>query len=135
MTEHTTATHGYLPPSFLMRHLVNPLTAALGGPTLVVRGRRSGRLVRTVVPPFVEDGVRYLVAGGGETQWVRNLRVAGSGELWRGRRHERFQATELHGDEQVRVVTAYRRRLGRRAGPFFTAMPDPADHPVFRLEP
>ncbi|HXX60148.1 MAG TPA: nitroreductase/quinone reductase family protein [Candidatus Sulfotelmatobacter sp.] len=135
MTEHRAPTPRYLPPSFVMRHIVNPLTAALGGPTLVVRGRRSGRRIRTVVPPFVEGGVRYLVAGGGETQWVRNLRAAGEGELWRGRRHEPFRAVELHGAEQARVVSAYRRRLGRRAGPFFTAMPDPADHPVFRIEP
>ncbi len=134
MTEKPSALR-YMRPSFVMRHVVNPITRALGGPTLVVRGRRSGRPVRTVVPPFVDGGVRYLVAGGGETHWVRNLRAAGGGELWRGRRHEPFHAVELHGAERERVVADYRRRLGRRTGPFFAAMPDAADHPVFRLEP
>jgi len=133
MTEHPSAR--YVPSGFVMRHVVNPLTAALGGPTIVVRGRRSGRLVRTVVPPFVDGGVRYLVAGGGETQWVRNLRAAGAGELWRGRKHEPFHAVELQGDEQVRVVAAYRQRMGRHASTFFAALPDAAAHPVFRLEP
>ncbi len=135
MTENGPASPRYMPPSFVMRHVVNPLTAVLGGPTIVVRGRRSGRLIRTVVPPFINDGVRYLVAGGGETQWVRNLRAAGAGELWRGRKHEAFHAVELQGDERARVVAAYRRRLGRRTGPFFAAMPDASDHPVFRLDP
>jgi hypothetical protein len=33
------------------------------------------------------------------------------------------------------VVTAYRDHMGWRAREFFTALPDPADHPVFRVEP
>jgi deazaflavin-dependent oxidoreductase (nitroreductase family) len=117
-----------------MRHVVNPITIALGGPTLEIRGRRSGRPIRTLVPPFELDGSRYLVAGGGETQWVRNLRAAGEGELRRGRRREPFRAVELLGEERDRVVVAYRERLGRRAAQFFKALPDPADHPAFRID-
>ncbi len=37
--------------------------------------------------------------------------------------------------EHDRVVTAYREHMGWRAREFFTALPDPADHPVFRVEP
>jgi len=75
------------------------------------------------------------VSGGGETHWVRNLRAASEGELRRGRTHEPFQAVEVYGDEHDRVVTAYREHTGWRAREFFTALPDPADHPVFRVEP
>jgi hypothetical protein len=81
------------------------------------------------------DGTRYLVSGGGETHWVRNLRVAGEGELRRGRSHERFRAVEILGDERDRIVDAYRASMGRRARDFFVALPDLSDHPVFRIDP
>ena len=57
-----------------MRRVVNPITLWLGGPTLTVRGRRTGRPIRTPVPTLDVGGTRYLVSGGGETHWVRNLR-------------------------------------------------------------
>jgi len=131
----TTTPPAYVPSGFLIRRVVNPLTLLLGGPTLVVRGRRSGRPIRTPVPTFAFEGVRYLVSGGGETHWVRNLRAAGEGELRRGRTHEPFRAVEIHGDDQARVVVAYRERMGRRVRDYFAALPDVADHPVFRIDP
>ena len=124
----------YVPSRFFMSHVVNPITLLLGGPTLTVRGRRSGRSIRTPVPTLEFEGARYLVSGGGETHWVRNLRAAGQGELRRGRTHEAFQAVEIEGDEHDRVVAAYREHMGWRAREFFGALPDPADHPVFRVE-
>ena len=114
---------------------VDPITLRLGGPTLIVRGRRSGHPIRTTVSTLTFDGARYLVSGGGETRWVRNLRAAGRGQLLRGGTHEPIHAVEVHGDEHDRVVTAYREQRGWRAREFFTALPDPADHPVFRVEP
>jgi deazaflavin-dependent oxidoreductase (nitroreductase family) len=123
----------YVPSRFFMRHVVNPITLRLGGPTLTVRGRRTGRPVRTPVPALDFEGARYLVSGGGETHWVRNLRAAGGGELRRGRERQPFRALEVHGDEHDRVVAAYREHMGWRAREFFTALPDPADHPVFRV--
>ncbi len=47
---------------------------------LEVRGRRSGRLHATPVDVLVYGGRRFLVAGRGETQWVRNARA--SGRVW-----------------------------------------------------
>ena len=125
----------YVPSRFFMTHVVNPITLRLGGPTLTVRGRRSGRQVRTPVPTLEVEGARYLVSGGGETHWVRNLRAAGEGELRHGRTREPFRAVEVDGGEHDRVVTAYREHMGWRAREFFTALPNPADHPVFRVEP
>jgi deazaflavin-dependent oxidoreductase (nitroreductase family) len=130
-----TGARRYVRSSFAMRRVINPLTILLGGPTLVVRGRRSGRPVVTPIPPFVHEGVRYLVAGGGETHWVRNLRVAGEGELRRGRAGEAFRAVELEGVERDRVVLAYRDWIGWRGREFFAALPEPSQHPVFRVEP
>jgi deazaflavin-dependent oxidoreductase (nitroreductase family) len=134
-TPGSTTPRPYVPSGFLMRRVVNPITLLLGGPTLTVRGRRSGRPIRTPIPPFLFEGSRYLVSGGGATHWVRNLRAAGDGELRRGRTREAFRAVEVDGDEHARVVAAYRERMGWRAREFFAALPDPSDHPVFRIEP
>jgi len=124
----------YVAPGAFMRRVVNPIIVRLGGPAIVVRGRRTGRSITTPVPPFELGGVRYLVAGGGETNWVRNLRAAGEGKLRRGRHVVAFRAIELTGDERDRVVLAYAARLGRRAATFFRALPSPSQHPVFRIE-
>jgi deazaflavin-dependent oxidoreductase (nitroreductase family) len=117
-----------------MRHVVSPIILRLGGPTLVVRGRRTGRAIRTVVPPFELDRIRYLVSGGGETEWVRNLRAAGGGELRRRNVRVPFRSAEIQGDERDRIVVAYRNRMGWRGREFFHALPTPSDHPVFRIE-
>lgn len=66
---------------------------------------------------------------------MRNLRAARQGELRRGRIREAFRAVEVEGDEHDRIVAAYRERMGWRARRFFSALPDPADHAVFRVEP
>jgi len=126
---------GYLPPSPFLQHVVNPVARAIGAPMLIVRGRTSGREIGTPVAPFDIEGDRYVIAGRGETQWVRNLRVAGRCELRiRWRRHP-YRATELRGDEHARIAAAYLKRLGRRADAFLAELPDVADHPIFRLDP
>src|SRR5665811_2469849 len=91
----------YVPSRFFMSRVVNPITLRLGGPTLTVRGRRTGRSVRTPVPTLEVEGARYLVSGGGETHWVRNLRAAGGGELRKGRTHEPFRAVEVQGERST----------------------------------
>lgn len=135
MTADETRSRPYVPPRFFMSGVVNPIMVWLGGPTLTVRGRRTGRPIRTPVPTLEFEGARYLVSGGGDTHWVRNLRAAGQGELRRRRTREPFTAVEVRGEEHDRVVAAYREHMGWRAREFFTALPDPADHPVFRIEP
>ncbi len=82
------------------------------------------------------DGNRYLVGVRGETEWVRNMRAAGGGELRRRGKAEPVRATEvLDPDERARIVSAYRDRWGRQLKAQFDKLPDPADHPVFRIEP
>lgn len=124
----------YVPGGFFMNRVVNPITVRLGGPTLVVRGRRSGRLISVPVPPFAYGGVRYFVGGRGETNWVRNLRAAGTAEFRKGNKREPFRPVELHGAEHDRVLSAYRVSLGRRVAHFFEVLPNLADHPVFRMD-
>src|SRR5918993_6053019 len=79
--------------------------------TLQVPGRRTGRIVRLPLVMVVVDGERYLVAMLGEdTNWVRNVRVAG-GEvaLCRGRREE-VRLEEVAPDRRAPVLNAYLKR-------------------------
>lgn len=127
----------YVRPTFVMARLVNPIVARLGGTlVLVVQGRRSGQLIRVPLGrPLDLDGVRYLVAGGGETHWVRNLRAAGAGELRLHGAATRFRAVEVDGEERDRIVAAYKAAQGRTVETFFRSLPQLRDHPVFRVEP
>jgi deazaflavin-dependent oxidoreductase (nitroreductase family) len=119
----------YVEPS-RMDHLFNRTVAALtklgisvwGSRVLYVRGRSSGEWRTTPVNLLTVDGVRYLVAPRGVTQWVRNLRVAGNGELHVGRRVEKFAATELPDEEKPVVLRAYLKRWGWEVGRFFEGL-------------
>jgi deazaflavin-dependent oxidoreductase (nitroreductase family) len=125
----------YLRPGWFSNRIVNPLLMRLGAvPTLAVRGRVSGEWRTVPVNVLALDEVRYLVAPRGDTEWVRNLRVMGRGELRRRARVEAFRATELHDAEKPRIIEAYLARWGHQVRRYFAALPRPADHPVFRIE-
>ena len=116
--------------------LFNQLVARLGlKPTLAVRGRKSGQWRTVSVNVLEVDGTRYLLAPRGETEWVRNLRVSGEGELRHRGRVERFRATEVPVPERAALMQAYLERWRSEVRREFEALPDPADHPTFRLEP
>ncbi|HEV7187037.1 MAG TPA: nitroreductase/quinone reductase family protein [Blastococcus sp.] len=128
----------YLKPPGLTRHLVNPLVSRLhtgGVATLTVVGRSSGQPRTVPVIPVEVDGVRYLVSPFGESEWVRNLRHAGTGHLDRKSGRELFRADELPVSQRPPIIAAYRRGARRDVDLYFTRLPDPADHPVFRLAP
>lgn len=90
-----------------------------GSRVLAVRGRKSGEWRTAPVNLLTVDGERYLVAPRGQAQWVRNIRVAGGGELRVGRRVEAFTAAELGDDTKVPVLRAYLKRWGWEVGRFF----------------
>jgi hypothetical protein len=81
------------------------------------------------------DGRRYLVAPRGETEWVRNLRAAGEGELRSRGGVERFRVTEVPDEQKPPLVQAYLDRWGSQVKDQFAALPDPSDHPVFQIKP
>jgi deazaflavin-dependent oxidoreductase (nitroreductase family) len=107
-----------------------------GSRILEVRGRTSGRLYQTPVNLLKHEGRTYLVAPRGETQWVRNLRVAGEGTLLLGRARERFTAVELTDVEKPKVLRAYLRRWKMESGVFFGgASADSPDADIERIAP
>ena|SRR5712691_8884592 len=128
----------YARPPFFVRRLFNPLAMRFGiggATTLVVSRRRSQKPQRIPVIPVEHDGARYLVSTRGESEWVRNLRAAGgNAELQRRDSSEAIHATEVPVAERPPIIDAYRKAAGR-VEQYWRTLPDPADHPVFRIEP
>ncbi|MGW5517243.1 nitroreductase/quinone reductase family protein [Nocardia africana] len=94
--------------------------SVLGSRLLAVRGRTSGEWRTTMVNVLRDaDGTRYLVAPRGRTQWVRNIRVAGGGELRLGRKTEVFTVTEVADADKVPVLRLYLKKWGWEVGKFF----------------
>lgn len=71
---------------------------------LTVPGRVSGRPRATPVSPLVVDGRRYVVAALPLSDWARNARAAGRGELTRGRRRQDVALTEVTDPDLRRSV-------------------------------
>jgi deazaflavin-dependent oxidoreductase (nitroreductase family) len=129
----------YRKPDFFTLKVMQPLFAALGiAPTLTVRGRKTGKAYSFPVLLAESEGRRYLVAPRGNTQWARNLRVAGEAELKVRRQRRRVRATEVPASQRQPIIDAYRQQHAKDYGRFlaaeFAAIPDAADHPVFLLE-
>jgi deazaflavin-dependent oxidoreductase (nitroreductase family) len=105
----------YHKPDWFTRTIFNPLVAVLhkvglsvqGSQTLAVRGRKSGEMRTNPVNPFELDGKTYLLAPRGTTQWVRNLRVSGEGELRSGRKVRHFHAAEVPDSEKLPLMRLY----------------------------
>jgi hypothetical protein len=142
----------YRRPGWFTTNVFNGAVAAMthagisvwGSRILRVKGRKSGEWRSSPVNLLTYEGKRYLVAPRGETQWVRNIRVAGGGELVLGGKAEPFQALEIADDEKIPILRAYLKRWKAEVGVFFRGVgPDSPeesleriapDHPVFRVE-
>jgi len=145
------ASSRYLQPGWFTRTVFNPLIAWMtragfsvwGSRELRVRGRTSGEWRTTPVNLLSHDDERYLVAPRGQTQWVKNLRVAREGELRVGHHTEAFRAVEVADDDKVEILRAYLKRWKLEVGVFFDGVSATSsdtdlrriapDHPVFRL--
>ncbi|MFF4258914.1 nitroreductase/quinone reductase family protein [Streptomyces sp. NPDC001663] len=115
----------------------------MGTAEMSVRGRTSGRMQRIPVNPHTYEGAQHLVSARGHSQWVRNMRVAGGGELRVGRKVRAFTAVELPDAEKLPVLRTYLEKWGWEVNQYFkgvTARSTDAeilaaagDHPVFRI--
>lgn len=141
----------YLEPDWFTRNILNPTFQVLtrlgisfwGSRILEVRGRKSGEWRSVPVNLLTVDGTDYLVAPRGETQWVRNLRVAGEGRLRVGKTTTAFEAEELADGDKPRILRPYLERWKWEVGQFFEGVgPDASEerlaaiapnHPVFSI--
>ena len=140
----TESGHRYVEPSGFTRRVFNPMIRRLtrwglsirGSRELAVRGRVSGEWKRVPVNPLDLDGHRYLVAPRGTTQWVRNLRVAQTGELRVGRRVEVFRAVEVDDADKVEILRSYLEHWKMEVGVFFDGVgPDAPDEEIAAIAP
>jgi F420H(2)-dependent quinone reductase len=143
----------YQRPDWFTKHVFNRAVAIAtrlgisvwGSRVLRVRGRTSGEWRSSPVNLLQIGSTRYLVAPRGHTQWVRNIRVTGGGELVLGGKAEAFKAVELADGEKVPILREYLRRWKFEVGMFFGGVSAESsdeelrriapDHPVFRVEP
>ena len=110
--------------------------SARGSRMLYVRGRKSGEWRATPVNPLEFDGARYLVAPRGETQWVRNIRAAGGGELRLGSKRTAFRADEIPDEQKPAILRAYLKLWSMETGIFFEGVKhDSPDEEVQRIAP
>jgi deazaflavin-dependent oxidoreductase (nitroreductase family) len=142
----------YLEPDWFTRNIFNRAVAGFtrigisvwGSRVLRVRGRKSGEWRTTPVNLLTVNDVQYLVSPRGTTQWVRNLRSAGAGELALGRRSQPFTFVELTDDAKPAVLRPYLRRWKFEIGQFFDGVgADASDdqllaiaggYPVFQVQ-
>jgi deazaflavin-dependent oxidoreductase (nitroreductase family) len=143
-TAHITPSTRYIQPGWFTTNVFNRCVRWLtrrgisvaGSRELLVVGRASGEVRTTVVNLLEVDGVRYLVAPRGTTQWVRNLRAARSGRLRVGRRIEDFVADELAEAAKAPVLRAYVERWGWEVGQFFEGIgKHPTDDELAAIAP
>jgi deazaflavin-dependent oxidoreductase (nitroreductase family) len=143
----------YIKPDWFTRTVFNPTVALFtraglsvwGSRVLRVRGRKSGEWRSSPVNLLKLGGKRYLVAPRGHTQWVRNIRVSGDGELMLGSKVERIAVRELPDAEKVPILREYLKRWKFEVGMFFGGVSADSpeselqriapDHPVFEVLP
>ena len=134
----------YNKPGWLMTHFMNRAVgfatklgvSVWGSHILRVRGRKSSEWRSVPVNLLTLGNDRYLVAPRGETEWVRNIRVAQTGELVLGRRVEPITATELTDSDKPDVLRAYLRRWRMEVGVFFDGVhADSPEQELLRIAP
>ena len=111
--------------------------------TLLVEGRRSGRLRTNVLVAASYEGQRYLVSMLGEdTDWVRNVRAAGGAAFIKRGRRQPVMLTEITPEKRAPILKAYCQvaTSGRHHFPVPHDAPVSAfqaiatEYPVFRID-
>jgi deazaflavin-dependent oxidoreductase (nitroreductase family) len=111
---------------------------------LQVRGRKTGRVYSTPVNLLAFRGGRFLVAGRGRTDWVRNAEAAGEIVLKRAWNRQRFQVRAVPNEEKGEILKAYVDRFRPTVQRYFPVPAGSEPHaflavadryPVFELRP
>ncbi|HKC29002.1 MAG TPA: nitroreductase family deazaflavin-dependent oxidoreductase, partial [Jatrophihabitans sp.] len=121
----------YVRPNWMQRHVGNRLSV-LFRPSVILRlsvaGRHTGRSQTVPVVLLHHSGARYLVSVHGDSDWVRNLKAAGTATLSDRKRTESITATEVPVAQRGALLDAYVAKFGKNPSvtPTLRALPDPA---------
>jgi F420H(2)-dependent quinone reductase len=132
------STRRFLKPPWGQRYIGNRL-APLFRPSVVsklsVRGRNSGRWHTTPVAVLEYEGERYLISYRGASNWALNLEASHEGRLARRGRLEEIAVEDVPVERRAPLLAVYTERFGRMptVGAVLRDLPDPADHPTFRI--
>ena len=74
---------------------------------LQVPGRKTGRVYSTPIDLLEFKGTRFLVAGRGRTQWVRNAEAAREIVLKRGTTRQKYRIRVVPNDAKPEILKAY----------------------------
>ncbi len=91
----------------VIRSLAELGISIAGTRALRVRGRKTGQQRAVVINLLTVDGVDYVVAPRGDTQWVRNVRAAGVVEVGPRWRRQRARVSEVDDAEKPELLQRY----------------------------
>jgi deazaflavin-dependent oxidoreductase (nitroreductase family) len=86
---------------------------------LEVRGRKTGRTYSTPINLLDHNGIEYLVAPRGDTQWVRNVIASGEASLVRGLRREEIVLRALPDEAKPEILKDYLDRYSKTVQRYF----------------
>jgi deazaflavin-dependent oxidoreductase (nitroreductase family) len=130
----------YLRPPLFQRAVFNKLAMRFGiggAATLATKGRKTGESRTIPVVVFENGGDTILVSPRGDAHWVKNMRADG-GRCQVKRKGGQFVAmvgTEVPPGERAPLLEEYKKVAGGAVKGYFAKLPDPSDHPIFRLRP
>jgi len=122
----------------MQRNVGNRL-APMFRPSLVwklsVPGRRTGRWHTLPIVVLDHNSERYLVSVRGQSDWALDLQAAHGGRLTKRGHVEEITVVEVPVPDRAPLIEAYLARYGTMPTVAATlrALPDPADHPTFRI--
>lgn len=101
--------------------------------TLEVARRNAVDPQRVPVIPLEHDDGLFVVSTRGESDWVKNVRAAGTIRLGQKGKFESYAAAEVPSGERAEILSAYRKKAGREVNGYWKKSAGAEDHPTFRL--
>jgi deazaflavin-dependent oxidoreductase (nitroreductase family) len=103
--------------------------------TLEVARRNAVDPQRVPVIPLQHEGSLFVVSTRGESDWVKNVRAAGTVRLGQKGNFTTYAAAEVPTEDRAGILAAYRKKAGREVNGYWKKLPGDSDHPAFKLTP